>query len=242
MYLKISHGSITIGEAQIRATISGQGLAAGLGDWNGRININQNIGFIPVGDKPFMVDLFEDKATVILPQRKNNGVTQSIGNIAITKTNFFVDSFTDRTWIAEILRTYVLTSVRGFPKYNGFITINSNEQFLLRTRYILDSEPDSLDRGFSEELTIDTSFLADVSEIEVNGHLTKYRPLLLVNTANTAVIYPEEVDITSGRFELKVTTSEKQTAETMETEEGYLECLTIDISSFDGVKGVEFSV
>ena len=242
MYLKISHGSISIGEAQIRATISGQGLAAGLGDWNGRININQNIGFIPVGDKPFMVDLFEDNATVILPQRKNNGVTQSIGNIAITKTNFFVDSFTDRTWIAEILRTYVLTSVRGFPKYNGLITINSNEQFLLRTRYILDSEPDSLDRGFSEELTIDTSFLADVSEIEVNGHLTKYRPQLLVNTANTAVIYPEEVDITSGRFELKATTTEEQTAEMMETEEGYLECLTIDISSFDGVKGVEFSV
>ena len=76
----------------------------------------------------------------------------------------------------------------------------------------------------------------------MNGHLTKYRPLLLVNTANTAVIYPEEVDITSGRFELKATTSEEQTAETMETEEGYLECLTIDISSFDGVKGVEFSV
>lgn len=39
MYLKISTGTVKIGETQIRAIISGQGLAAGLGDWNGRINI-----------------------------------------------------------------------------------------------------------------------------------------------------------------------------------------------------------
>ena len=116
MYLKISNGSITIGETQIRATISGQGLAAGLGDWNGRININENIGFVKISDVPFMADAFEDKLTVTFPNIRRSGISQSIGNIAITEMNFGVDTFTDRTWITEILRTFVLTSIRGNPK------------------------------------------------------------------------------------------------------------------------------
>lgn len=70
MYLKISSGSAKIGEAQIRATISGQGLAAGLGDWNGRININENIGNISITDVPFVADVFKDTASVTFPSKK----------------------------------------------------------------------------------------------------------------------------------------------------------------------------
>ncbi len=69
MYLKISSGSAKIGEAQIRATISGQGLAAGLGDWNGRININENIGNISITDVPFVADVFKDTASVTFPSK-----------------------------------------------------------------------------------------------------------------------------------------------------------------------------
>ena len=242
MYLKVSEGTVSIGEAQIRATISGQGLAAGLGDWNGRININQNIGFVDIGNGPYIIDVFEDRTTVTIPKTARTGLSQSIGNIAITKTNFLIDRFTDRTWIAEILRTFVLTSVRGNPKYNNFITINSNDQFLLRSRHVLDSNPSSLDRGFLEQLIIDTVFLETVDAIEINGYTAKYRPQFLVNTSNTAVFVPDEIDISNLVFELKAITSEEQKAVDEECEEGFLTCLTIDISAFDGVKGVEFSL
>ena len=117
MYLKISSGSAKIGEAQIRATISGQGLAAGLGDWNGRININENIGYISITDVPFVADVFKDTVSVTFPSQKTQGLTQTIGNIPITDQNYDADAFTDRAWITEILRTFVLTSVRGNPKY-----------------------------------------------------------------------------------------------------------------------------
>lgn len=242
MYLKISEGSVKIGEAQIRATISGQGLAAGLGDWNGRININENIGFVKISDVPFMADAFEDKLTVAFPNIRRSGISQSIGNIAITEMDFGVDTFTDRTWIAEILRTFVLTSIRGNPKYNGYVTVNSNEQFVLRKRHILESAPESLEHGFMENLLIDTSFLESVEQITVNGTSEGYRLQRVINASDTSVKVPEEVDTTHGFFELKATVTEEQTSVPLETDSGFMESIVVDTSEFDGVKGVVFGL
>lgn len=242
MYLKISEGSVKIGEAQIRATISGQGLAAGLGDWNGRININENIGFVKISDVPFVDDAFEDKLTVAFPNIRRSGISQSIGNIAITEMDFGVNTFTDRTWIAEILRTFVLTSIRGNPKYNGYVTVNSNEQFVLRKRHSLASAPESLEHGFMENLLIDTSFLESVEQITVNGTSEGYRLQKVINASDTSVKVPEEVDTTHGFFELKATVTEEQTSVSLETDSGFMESLVVDTSKFDGVKGVEFGL
>lgn len=93
MYLKISEGSVNIGEAQIRATISGQGLAAGLGDWNGRININENIGFVKISDVPFVADTFEDRVSVVFPNIRKTGISQTIGNMDLNLSMaFFINS------------------------------------------------------------------------------------------------------------------------------------------------------
>ena len=242
MYLKVSTGTVKIGEAQIRATISGQGLAAGLGDWNGRISINENIGFVEISDVPFMADDFDDELSVVLPDIHRSGISQTIGNIAITETRFGVDTFTDRTWIAEILRTFVLTSTRGNPKYNGYVTVNSNEQFVLRKRHILDSAPESLEHGFMESLLIDTSFLESVEQITVNGTSEGYRLQKVINVSDTSVKVPEEVDTTHGFFELKATVTEERASVSLETDSGFIESLVVDTSEFDGVKGVVFGI
>ena len=242
VYLKMSEGTVNIGEAQIRATISGQGLAAGLGDWNGRININENIGFIDITELPFMTDAYDDILSVVLPSHSKNGISQTISDVVITEFEFGVDAFSDRTWIAEILRTFVLTSTRGKPLYNGYVTLNSNEQFVLRNRHILDSEPESLQLGFVETLKLDTTFLENVEELVVSGVSQGYRLQKVVNVSDTSVKVPEEVDTANGVFELKATVVEEQTSVTVEVEEGYLEVLTVDISEFDGVKGVEFGI
>lgn len=242
MYLKISEGTVKIGEAQIRATISGQGLAAGLGDWNGRININENIGFVKISDVPFMADAFEDKMSVVLPKMHNSGISQAIGNITISELSFGVDAFTDRTWIAEILRTFVLTATRGNPKYNGYVTVNSTEQFVLRNRHSLVSDPVSLEYGFMENLLIDTRFLETVNDITVNGTSEGFRLQRVINTSDTSVKVPEEIDTAHGFFELKATVTEEQVSVTQETDSGFMESLVVDTSAFDGVKGVEFGL
>lgn len=240
MYLKISSGTVKIEEAQIRATISGQGLAAGLGDWNGRININENIGFINISDVPFVADAFRDKVSVMFPSSKKPGFTQTIGNITIVDQNFGADAFTDRAWISEILRTFVLTSVRGNPKYNGYITVNTDENFKLRKRYAQKSEPVSLDHGYVENLLIDVSYFTRVDMVEINGYTSGIRPQFVITVADTSVKVPDTVETANGCFELKVTTEETQEAVSQEVDEGFLECTDIDISGFDGVKGVEF--
>lgn len=242
MYLKISAGTVKIEEAQIRATISGQGLAAGIGDWNGRININENIGFINISDVPFVADVFRDKVSVVFPSSKKLGVTQTIGNIAIVDQNFGVDTFTDRAWISEILRTFVLTSVRGNPKYNGYITVNTDENFMLRKRYVQKSEPKSLDHGYAENLLIDTSYFTRVDAVAINGYTSEIRLQFAVTVADTSVKVPDTVETENGFFELKATTTETQNAVSQEIDEGFLECTSIDISGFDGVKGVEFTL
>ena len=93
VYLKISGGTVTIGEAQIRATISGQGLAAGLGDWNGRISINENIGFIQLSGVSFMADVFNGKMSVVFPNRKNQSLVQSVEDIPIPQHKYSIDGF-----------------------------------------------------------------------------------------------------------------------------------------------------
>ena len=242
MYLKISTGSIKIGEAQIRATISGQGLAAGLGDWNGRININENIGYISIADVPFVADTFRDKVSVTFPSSRKPGITQTIGNISIADQNFVADTFTDRAWITEILRTFVLTSVRGNPKYNGYITVNTEENFTLRKRYAQKSEPESMDHGYAEHLLIDVSYFTRVDAVEINGYTSGIRPQFVITVADTSVKVPDTVETENGFYELKAITEETQEAVSQEIDEGFLECTGIDISGFDGVKGVEFTL
>lgn len=62
--LNISGGTMSIGEMQIRATISGQGLVAGIGDWNGRISISEAIDSIPIADVAFGYDLLNERLSV----------------------------------------------------------------------------------------------------------------------------------------------------------------------------------
>lgn len=239
MYLKVSDGTVSINEAQIRATISGQGLAAGLGDWNGRININDNIGKISVDNGNFVIDNLTDKMEFNILKDKTSQLIESIGNISIAGQAFGINSFVERTWFSEILRTFTLTVVSGKPRYNNYITVNNNEEFILRRHYTLSSEPNSQDLGFIESLTIDTSFLESIGSIEVGSNSKTYRLKKVVDTSDTSVKYSSEVDIANGYFELKGITEDNQKSVSEEIDEGFLESLSINIAAFDGVKGVE---
>ncbi len=237
MYLKMTGAKATIGEAQIRATISGQGLAAGLGDWNGRININETISMVPI-DGAFLVDTVRDSMTVVFPSRKTPGISQTISNIAISNLDFTIDTFTDRTWIAEILRTYVLTSVRGYPKYNGYVTVNSDEAFTLLKSHQINSRPISMNRGYVEKLVTDTTFLESLDALVYTQFTPWNRGKYTVNTKNVEMILQDGIGIENGCFEL-MDIVRVQTSEEDEIDTGYLYGVTPDFSDFDGVKGVE---
>lgn len=242
MYIKISNGEVKINETQIRATISGQGLAASIGDWNGRVNVNENIGMIKIYDDPFISDAFVDSFSITFQNYKAPQLIQPIKDINIGQQDFSIDFFNERSWISEILRTFTLTDVRGNPKYNKFVTVDSNEQFILRRRYSLSSEPKSEDLGFTEELTINPDFLESMDSIEISGFTNEYGIKKVIDIKDSSVKCPDTIDTVNGYFELKGITEEEQQSVTEEIDEGYLENLTIDVSEFYGVKGVKISL
>ena len=217
-------------------------MAAGLGDWNGRININENIGYVPISDVPYLVDRFSDKTSVVFPVRKDKVLTQTISNIPITQSKFGVDTFTDRAWITEIVRTFVLTSVRGKPTYNGFITINTDEAFILRKNYQLTSEPISMDMGFAEEVVTDTAFLEGVDDINYVRGGDKTRMKYEVNASNKSVIIPDGIETENKLFELKEFTANEISEKVEDIDYGNLQVLKVDTSPFDGVRGAKFGL
>lgn len=65
VYLSITGGTLTIGELQIRATISGQGLVASIGDWNGRINITESFDSIKFTGMDFSYDRLNERVSFV---------------------------------------------------------------------------------------------------------------------------------------------------------------------------------
>ena len=239
MYVKLSDGTLKIGESQIRASLSGQGLAAGTGEWNGRINVNDSISRIDITGVSLVMDRFNDSASVTFPSKNVPGFTQSIGNIAIGGAALAIDAFTERIWTAEILRTFVLSSLRGKPQYNNYVTLNTNDSFMLRNRYSQNSNPVSMNHGYAEKIQPDLSYFDRVDGVKISAFNPGERPNFVITTKSTDAEVPGTVDTTNDCFELKAVTQVVQTGVQAEIDEGYLENTTIDISVVSGVKGVK---
>ena len=245
MWLMISNGKITIGEAQIRATISGQGLAAGLGEWNGRIDIEEYIGDIPISKNAYSIDAFKSTVTAVFPPLEKPGLVQAIGDIAIGSHSISIDGFSDRIMFTEIVKLYMLSTLSGRPSYSKFVGIraeNGVEKFVLQTDYKLSSAAISINSGYAEELTVDTSFLQEVDSVDIHTGNVIGRKTYVLNTSAAATYDRENVETSNERFELAVTSSVEQHSVSVEIDEGCLEDMTIDLSEIEWLKGVEYKV
>lgn len=245
MWLMISSGKITIGEAQIRATISGQGLAAGLGEWNGRIDIEEYIGDIPIGDSSYSIDAFKGSVTIAFPPLEKPDLVQAIGDIAIGSQSISIDGFSDRIMFTEIVKLYMLSTLSGRPSYSKLVSIkaeNGVEKFVLQTDYKLSSAAISMNSGYAEELTVDTSFLQEVDSVDIHTGNVIGRKTYVLNTSAAATYDRENVETSNERFELAVTSSVEQLSVSAEIDEGCLEDMTIDLSEIEWLKGVEYKV
>lgn len=245
MWLMISDGKITIGEAQIRATISGQGLAAGLGEWNGRIDIEEYIGDIPISKNAYSIDAFKGSVTIAFPPLEKPGLVQAIGDIDIGSQSISIDGFTDRIMFTEIVKLYMLSTLSGRPSYSKFVGIraeNGVEKFVLQTDYKLSSAAVSINFGYAEELTVDTSFLQTTDSVDIHTGNVIGRKTYVLNTSAAATYDRENVETSNERFELAVTSSVEQHSVSAEIDEGLLEDMTVDLSEIEWLKGVEYKV
>lgn len=167
VFLKITGGSLNIGENQIRATISGQGLVAGVGDWNGRISISEMINRVSITEDSFGYNEFTDRASINFPVMPHSTITETLRRLKINETGFAYHPLNERVTVVEVIKTF--TCDKNFPpEYNQMLVeINDVDAFCMISEYTYVSHSDEINEGVLQHLSIDTTPFERVEEIEV---------------------------------------------------------------------------
>lgn len=167
VYFKMSGGTMTIGETQIRATISGQGLVAGIGDWNGRISISETIDRIPIAQTAFGYDAFADTAAVVFPRILLRPITQEISRIPIMDAEFTYHRLNERVTAIEVIKTFTMD--KDFPPHydQTVVEVNEDGTFCMISDYVFVSSAEEINAGQLHHLTVNTEPFERVEKLEV---------------------------------------------------------------------------
>ena len=167
MWLKVSDGGGSIGETQIRATLSGQGLVAGIGDWNGRITITDSFERIGFAKQEFKVNRFTSSAETAFPESAKSMFTQNIGRIQITEWPFGYDLLNERVTCVEVVHTFTMDN--DFPgEFDpAYIELNEENAYQMVAVYTYISAETEIAYGNLQVLEIDTTPFERVESQEV---------------------------------------------------------------------------
>jgi hypothetical protein len=167
VYFKMTGGTLTIEESQIRATISGQGLVAGIGDWNGRISISETIDRIPIAQTVFGYDAFTDTTAVMFPRIMLRPITQPITRIPILESEFSYHRLNERVTAIEVIKTFTMD--KDFPPHYDptVVEVNEDGAFTMISDYVFVSSAEEINAGQLQHLTVDTEPFERVENLEV---------------------------------------------------------------------------
>ena len=167
VYLKMTGGTLTIGESQIRATINGQGLVAGIGDWNGRISISETIDRIPIAQTAFGYDAFTDTAAVVFPRIILRPITQTMTRIPIQETAFTYHRLNERVTAVEVIKTFTMD--KDFPPHydQTVVEVNESGAFCMINDYVFVSSAEEINAGQLQHLKVNTEPFERVEKLEV---------------------------------------------------------------------------
>lgn len=168
VFFKMSGGTMTIGESQIRATISGQGLVAGIGDWNGRISISETIDRIPIAEIGFGYDAFTDTAGVVFPRIELYPITQRMSRVPITEIEFGYHRLNERVTAVEVIKTFTMDKDSP-PHYDQTVVeVNEDGAFCMISDYVFVSAAEEINSGTMQHLNVDTEPFERVENLEVS--------------------------------------------------------------------------
>lgn len=167
VFLKITGGNLSIGESQIRATISGQGLVAGIGDWNGRISISEVIEQIPITQITFGHDSFTDSTTIHFSKIVPPAITQLLRRVKINDNGFTYLQLNERVTAVEVIKTFTVDE-KFPPQYDPtLVEIGDDGAFCLVSDYTYISTAETINSGILQHLSVDTTPFERVEKMEV---------------------------------------------------------------------------
>ena len=164
----MSSGSASIGEAQIRATVSGQGLVAGLGEWNGRCNFTDHISRIEIPDAEFGYFGLEDELVVEFPIHEPYVIQQNIGRIVFPDVPFGYDRLNGLITVDEIYKTFTMDEDFPGAYDDRVIAIKYSGAFYMMNDVTLAGGSDAINYGHLQRVDIDTAPYSSIESIEVS--------------------------------------------------------------------------
>ncbi|MCR0391495.1 hypothetical protein MKD04_05735 [[Clostridium] innocuum] len=167
MYLKMTGGRASIAETQIRATISGQGLVAGIGDWNGRISVTETFDVVPLNTSDFGYDGLTDAGTVTFPRIILPDIVQQISQVPILSGGFLFDALNERVTAVEVIKTFTMDKNRPGAYDVTVIELTEEGAFRIICDYVYVSAEESINSGQLQHLFVDTTPFERVESQEV---------------------------------------------------------------------------
>lgn len=168
MWLKVEDGFGKIGETQIRATLSGQGLVAGIGDWNGRITVTDSFDDIAINHPGMTVDRFVSRAVATIPKQAKPMFAQTFGRISIAPLQFGYDLLNERVTCVEVVHTFTMDKTYPGEYDPVVIEINDEDAFQMVCDYAYVSSEGEIAYGNLQVLDIDTTPFERVESMEVS--------------------------------------------------------------------------
>lgn len=162
VFLEVSGGTVTVDKGNAIATISGQGLAAKLTEWDGNLDFEESIA-------PFKYDYcftgFTDEIDVAERIPHQPIFTESIRPL---KYEYFFSGFTGETVANEVVTSNTITQFTSSSKY----IIIDEESARLRTAYERESIAGIIDNGYLEWLEL-TSEWRRIDSVDIKTNIDR---------------------------------------------------------------------
>ena len=163
----IGGGSAVIKAGDIRATISGQGLAAGLNIWDGKINCEDDFADLSWNVPGYSVERFVDNPRVrdTGPDRKS--LSQNITRVSLGSWNFSIRVLNENLNAEPMVKSFTVDYIYP-PVYDDrYIEVVQNAFCLISDYAVPSSTESSVNFGRMSVLSIDTEQFDSVGSVEV---------------------------------------------------------------------------
>lgn len=162
----IGSGSAIIKAGNIRATISGQGLAAGLNIWDGKITVEDEFSEFLWNIPGFTAERYVDYPSIVLKNPVRPSLTSEFGRVAFGQLVFKVNELNENLNAEPMVRSFTVDYIYP-PAYDErYIEVVDNAFCLISDFYVPSSTEGTINYGRTSVLSINTEQFDSVGSIE----------------------------------------------------------------------------
>lgn len=164
--MKIAGGTAHIGANQIKATISGQGLVAGLGEWNGKLTAEETIELYPLKFYPTTPIAMVDGCVVSTDEPTSKNLSATISLLPLRKRGIKIRGIREKLSVEQIVEGWTFTTAVDSTYATDWV-ITDGGVFALRHNFSAVSAMQEIDQGLCAALSVDTTIFKSMEGIEV---------------------------------------------------------------------------